>query len=122
MRLLREMRLEVQMNKGLRFYVVVWQMDITNGTMTTTIEAAHSRRYLVDQIKRGEINEGRRRYVKIQEIETPLIEMEYLQNLFSGLTSKKDSKAHKAQNVYVLELVRQAAARVMLENGEVIER
>ena len=110
------------MNKGLRLYVVVWQMDITNGTMITTIEAAHSRRYLVDQIKRGEIAEGRRRYVKIQEIETPLIEMEYLQNVFGGMTSKKDREAHKAQNAYVLELVRQAAARVMMDGGEVIER
>lgn len=110
------------MDKGLRLYVVVWEMDVMNGTMVTTIEAAHSRRYLADQIKRGEINEGRRRYMKIQEIETPLIEMEYLQNVFSGLASKKDRQAHQAQNAYVLELVRQIAARVMLENGEVVER
>lgn len=110
------------MNKGLRFYVVVWEMDIKNGTMISTIEAAHSRRYLVDQIKRGEINDGRTRYFKIQEIETPMVEMEYLQEVFSGRASKKDREAHRDQNTYVLELVRQAAARVIMEGGEVIER
>lgn len=107
---------------GLRLYVVVWEMDIKAGTMVSTIEAAHSRRYLVDQIKAGNVNEGRKRYFKIQEIETPMIEMEYLQNVFNGLSNKKDREAHKDQNAYVLELVRQVAARVMMENGEVMER
>ena len=110
------------MNKGLRLFVVVWEMDIKAGTMESTIEAAHSRRYLVDQIKQGLINENRRGYVKIQEIETPMIEMEYLQNVFEGLATKKEREAHQAQNAYVLELVRQAAARVLMEDGKAVER
>ena len=107
---------------GIRFYCVVWNMDTNAGTIETTIEASHSRRYLADQIKRGEVNGGKKKYIKIQEIETPLIEVEYIKKAFEGKTTKKERDAHQAQTEYVLQLILSHAARLMLPEGTVIER
>lgn len=107
---------------GIRFYRIVWSMDIDNGQMEVTTEAASSRRLLYDQIKAGKIANGRKKYVKIQEAETPLIDVEQIGKLLRGKCNKKEREALKDQSRYVLDLIRCCAARVMLEDGEVIER
>ena len=113
------------MNKGIRFYRVVW--DCGNNHIEQTTESAHSRRYLSDQLKRGEIayySESGDKWqpLKIQEIETPMIEIEWLLKLFTESGNKKEREAHREQAAYVLRLVEQCAARVALENGDFIER
>ena len=107
---------------GIRFYRIVWSMDIENGQMDVTTEAASSRRLLYDQIKAGKIANGRKKYVKIQEAETPMIDMIYITKLLSGQCNKKEREALKDQSKYVLDLIRCCAARVLLEDGTVIER
>lgn len=108
------------MNKGIRFYNVVW--DMQNGSYENSIEYAHSVRYLKDQIRRKEISHGEGHVLKVQEIETPMIEIEWLLKLFTELGNKKERESHADQAAYVLRLVENCAARVMLETGEVIER
>ena len=107
---------------GIRFYRIVWSMDVDNGQMEVTTEAASSRRLLYDQIKAGKIANGRKKYVKIQEAETPLIDLIYMQKLLAGQCTKKEREALKDQSRYVLDLIRCCAARVLLEDGTVIER
>ena len=111
---------------GIRFFAVTWSQSVDlaagNHTVETTIEAAHSRRYLADLIKQGKINGGKKKYVRIQEIETPLIEMEYYYKLMQGKTSAKEREAHRQSDAYVLQLIRSCAARYMDEEGAVIER
>ena len=68
------------MAAGIRFYNVIWN---TGNGFTNTTEAAHSRRYLFNQIKKNDLqyfSESGKPWemVKIQEIETPVIEIEVL--------------------------------------------
>lgn len=112
------------MAAGIRFYNVVW--NIGSG-FTSTTEASHSRRYLSNQIKKGDLryfdDSGRAwEMVKIQEIETPVIEIAWLLNLFTTAGNKRERELHKAQAAYVLRLVESCAARVALEDGNFIER
>lgn len=112
---------------GIRFYNVVWSLK--NGRMfKNTTEYAYTRRHLSDKIRRGEIEyyeeDGEKwKLLKIQAIETPMIEIEWLLKCFTGAVNKKEREAHREQTAYVLQLVESLAARVMLEDGEtVIER
>ena len=110
---------------GVRFYSVIW--DCGNGKIERTTEAAHNRRYLVNQIKKKEImyynnDSSEWSMIKIQEIKTPMIEIEWLLNLFTLYGNKKEREAHREQAAYVLRLVENCAARVALENGDFIER
>lgn len=113
------------MAQGIRFYNVVWSKP--DGSFTNTTEAAHTRRYLSDQLKSGTIayfDESGRAWsvVKIQEMETPMIEITWLLDLFTKGLTKKEREAHMEQAAYVLRLVESMAARVQLENGDFIER
>lgn len=112
------------MAAGIRFYNVIW--DKGNG-FANTIEASHSMRYLKDQIKKNYIeyfNNDCTRWtmVKVQEIETPMVEIEWLLDLFTTSGNKKTREVHKEQAAYVLRLVESCAARVVLEDGSFIER
>lgn len=112
------------MAAGIRFYNVIW--DTGNGFSNTT-EAAHSRRYLFNQIKKNDLqyfSESGQPWemVKIQEIETPIIEIAWLLDLFTAYGNKKIREEHRHQAAYVLRLVEKCAARVALEDGSFIER
>ena len=112
------------MAAGIRFYNVIWN---TGNGFTNTTEAAHSRRYLFNQIKKNDLqyfSESGQPWemVKIQEIETPVIEIAWLLDLFTTSGNKKSREEHKHQAAYVLRLVEKCAARVALENGDFIER
>ena len=111
---------------GIRFFAVTWkqEIDLVQNThkIDTTIEAAHSRRYLADLIKQGKINGGKTKYVRIQEIEMPMIELNYYHKLLQGKATKAERAAHRLSDAYVLQLIRSCAARVMDEEGQVIER
>lgn len=111
---------------GIRFYKVIWQ---SGGSYHETVEIATCRRNLNNAIKRGDIKylvEGAAeasKIVKIQEMETPMIDMQFLIELFTTGSTKKNREAHKDQTAYVLRLVENCAARVMIEDGKtVIER
>lgn len=113
------------MQKGIRFFRCIWESS--EGVMDTT-EAAYSRRALSDRIKAGQIeyihHDTQEKYnlLKIQEYETPMIELEWLLKLFTTAGNAKEREAHKEQAAYVLRLVELTAARVHLENGDFIER
>lgn len=111
---------------GIRFFAVTWgqKVDLASGqhSIDITVEAAHSRRYLSDLIKQGKIADGRKKYIRIQEIETPMIELEYFHKLMNGKASKTEREQHKAQHAYVIQLIRSCAARMMDEEGKVFER
>lgn len=110
------------MINGIRFYYVVWSFEPPEN-IETTIEAAHSKRYLVDQIKKGLIHDGRTKYYKIQEIETPLIELDYYSRLMAGdKITAKEREAHRQQDAYVLELIKSCAARYTDNKGVTVER
>lgn len=110
------------MISGIRFYYVVWSFEPPEN-IETTIEAAHSKRYLVDQIKKGLIHDGRTKYYKIQEIETPLIELDYYDRLFSGdKIGSKEREAHRQQDAYIMELIKSCAARYTDNMGVTVER
>lgn len=108
------------MAQGIRFYKCLWS---TCAGYRETIEAAHHRRYLVNQIKKGEL-----KYVnkdgsaweleKIQETETPMIEIDWLLDCFTTGSTKKEREAHKDQAAYVIRLVEKCAARVAMEGKE----
>lgn len=109
---------------GIRFYNVVWE---TGSGYTNTTEGALSFRNMKDILKRGEVeyyNEDGSAWnvVKVQEIETPMIEIEWLLDLFTKSGTAKSREAHRDQAAYVLRLVERCAARVKLENGDFIER
>lgn len=113
------------MKNGIKFFKVIWQGP--DGGFDESTEAAHSRRYLVDQIRKGDVqytddHERSWRMIKIQECETPLIEIEWLTNLFITGGKKSDRDAHAEQAAYITRLVETCAARVMFEDGRVIER
>ena len=112
------------MAAGIRFYNVIWNKG---SGFTNTVEAAHSMRYLKDQIKKKDVayfnDDGTSwEMVKVQEIETPMIEIAWLLDLFTTSGNKKVREAHKEQAAYVLRLVETCAARVALEDGNFIER
>lgn len=113
------------MYKGIRFYKCIW--DTANG-YRETIEASHNRRYLVNQMRKGELayfNEDGSTWAieKIQETETPMIEIDWLLECFTTGSNKRERETHKDQAAYVIRLVESCAARVMLEGKEVfIER
>ncbi len=113
------------MQKGIRFFRCIWESS--DGVMDTT-EAAYSRRALSDRIKAGQIEyyhqDSQEKYslLKIQEYETPMIELEWLLKLFTTAGNAKEREAHREQAAYVLRLVELTAARVHLENGDYIER
>lgn len=112
------------MQKGIKFYRVIWDCD---GTYVDSIEASHNRRYLAGSIKKNDVNYFNKsgvqgKMVKIQEIETPLVEIEWLLKLFTEAGNKKSRNSHRDQAAYVLRLVETCAARVILETGEIIER
>lgn len=60
--------------------------------------------------------------VKIQDIETPMIEVEWLMRLFTTAGNRKDRVSHAEQAAYILRLVEACAARILFEDGRVIER
>lgn len=110
---------------GIRFFNCVWN---TGSSYQNTTEYAYSRRHISDKIKvTKEVqyftdqNEPWE-LVKIQEIETPMIEIEWLLNLFTTAGKKNDRVAHAEQAAYILRLVEVCAARVLLEDGRTIER
>lgn len=110
--------------KAVRFFQVVWQTGIG---FTQTTEAAPHRRYLVNQIKGGEVayydEDGKSwSLVKIQELETPMIEEAWFIDLFTTGSTKKEREAHREQMQYVLRMITACAARVALANGDFIER
>ena len=114
------------MSKGIRFYKCLWSAD---AGYRETIEAAHNRRYLVNQIKKGELRyenetDGSAWEIeKIQETETPMIEIDWLLECFTTGSTKKEREAHKDQAAYVIRLVEKCAARVAMEGKEeIIER
>lgn len=113
------------MQKGIRFFRCIWESSV--GVMDTT-EAAYSRRALSDRIKAGQIEyycqdiQEKYSLLKIQEYETPMIELEWLLKLFTTAGNEKEREAHREQAAYVLRLVELTAARVHLENGDYIER
>ena len=106
---------------GIRFYTVVWGIDLETGKAEITTEASHSRRYLADQIRAGKIAGGRTHYIKIQEIETPMIDMSFIRRVFTGIAKKKEIEAGWDQLTYILQMVDHFAARVTSETGEVRE-
>lgn len=118
------------MDKGMRFYNIVWQHSEKGFAQST--ECTNNRRNLVNQIKSGEVSfdfsddpeqPQPGTVLKIQEIETPMIEMEWLLKLFTTSGNKQEREAHREQAAYILRLVEKCAARVLLEDGEtVIER
>ena len=111
---------------GIKFYRCVWETP--GGRYENTTEAAHSRRYLMDSIKKGIIQyysidcETPWELLKVQEMETPLIDMMFLDDLFRTGSTKKIREASAEQADYVKRLVKACAARVLLENGDIIER
>lgn len=110
---------------GIRFFNCVWD---TGGKYQNTTEYANSRRHMSDKIRvtkevcytndDGSVWE----LVKIQEIETPLIEIDWLLNLFTTAGKKADRIAHAEQVAYIMRLIESCAARVLLEDGRTIER
>lgn len=118
------------MDRGIRFYNVVWQHPEKG--FAQSLEAAHNRRYLRNQINAGEIvydfssdpeQPQMGSMLKIQEIETPMIEMEWLLKIFTTAGTKQEREAHREQAAYIIRLIEKCAARVLLEDGEtVIER
>lgn len=113
------------MAQGIRFYKCLWS---TAAGYRETIEASHMRRYLFNQIKKGEIayyNEDGSSWEleKIQETETPMIEIDWLLECFTTGSNKREREAHKDQAAYVIRLVEKCAARVAMEGKEeIIER
>lgn len=110
---------------GIRFFNCVWN---TGTTYQNTTEHAYSRRHMSDKIRVtkeiGYQNEDGSAWelVKIQEIETPMIEIEWLLNLFTTAGKKADRVAHAEQAAYVIRLIEACAARVLFEDGRAIER
>ena len=116
------------MAKGMRLFSVLWSMKTTPSGVSfdTSIEAAHSRRFLYDQIKKGEVRDGQTKYYKIQELETPMIDLDFFQELLHGeyTTSRQALKKideHRDQADYICQLIRCMAARYS-EGKKVIER
>lgn len=104
--------------KGIRFYRVIWIQGDEFYTITT---AAHSKRYVIDKARNGDYGvDGE--LLKVQEVETPLIDMEWLIDLFTSGSSKTEREAHVLETQYVLKLVENFAARIKTEDGEIIER
>lgn len=113
------------MAQGIRFYNVVWSKP--DGSFQNTTEAARTRRHMGDQIRAGAVSyqddDGRRwQPIKIQEIETPMIDITWLLDLFTRGGTKAEREAHREQAAYVLRLVETFAARVALVDGTTIER
>lgn len=113
---------------GIRFYRVIWYTPSGEQGYHETIEAANNRRHVSNLIKDGKII---RKFagcdeiaqpVKIQEIETPVIELEWLLKLFEKSGTKADREAHREQAAYILRLVEACAVRVLKEDGTLIER
>lgn len=110
---------------GIRFFNCVWN---TGAKYQNTTEYGNSRRHLSDKIRvTKEINyqndDGSAwELVKIQEIETPMIEIEWLLNLFTTAGKKADRAAHAEQAAYIIRLIETCAARVLFEDGRTIER
>lgn len=109
---------------AIKFYNVVW--DTKTGQYKNTTEASHNRRYLTDMIRKGEIkydtNGTQWAMLKIQELETPMIDMNFIIDLFTTGSTKKNREACKDQAAYVIRLIEACALRVTLEDGRVIER
>ncbi len=109
---------------GVRFYNVIWETE-HNG-FHQTVEAETSRRRLHTKIKNGEIEyffgsgQERGQVLKIQEMETPLIELSWLLECFTTGGTKESREEHKQQAAYVLRLVEHCAARVISEDGETV--
>lgn len=116
------------LQNGIRFYKVIWYTPTGKQGYHETIEPATSRRNLSNKIARGDLIykfdgcEEIAQPIKIQEIETPVIEVSWLLNMFSTGGTKAEREAHRQQAAYVLHLVETCAARVMKEDGTIIER
>lgn len=112
---------------GIHFYSVIWQSG--SGAIDTTIEAATSRRWLVDHIRTGDVKHEdapEAKPIKIQQIETPVIDFDWLVKTFETGCDKKARKEHAQEAAYVLHLVEKMAARVLYRDevgeGEISER
>lgn len=110
---------------GIRFFNCVWN---TGEKYQNTTEHAYSRRHMSDKIRVTKevsyTNDDGSAWelVKIQEIETPMIEIAWLLDLFTTAGKKADRIAHAEQAAYIIRLIESCAARVLFEDGRVVER
>lgn len=113
---------------GIHFYSVIWQSK--SGAIDSSIEAATSRRWLVDHIRTGDVKPpedmGDAKMLKVQEFETPVIDFDWLVKTFETGCDKKARKEHAQEAAYVMRLVEKLAARVLYRDevgeGEIAER
>ena len=105
---------------GIHFYNVIWQSK--SGLIDSSIEAATSRRWLVDHIRTGDVtppeNMSDAKMLKVQEFETPVIDFDWLVKTFETGTTKQERKEHANEAAYVLRLVEKLAARVLYRDEE----
>lgn len=104
---------------GVHFYSVLWQINET--TYDSTIEAATSRRWLSDQIHKGVLvyaDAPDAKLVKIQQIETPIVNMTWLTKMLETGCTKESRKENAKAASYVLNLVEKCAARIIIEENE----
>lgn len=113
---------------GIHFYNVIWQSE--SGLIDNTIEAGTSRRWLVDHIRTGDIKAPEdmkgAKMLKVQEFETPIIDMDWLEKTFATGGTKQERKEHAKEAAYVLNLVEKLAARILyrdeMDDGKYKER
>jgi len=104
---------------GIHFYNVVWQSE--SGLVDSTIEAATSRRWLVDHIRTGDVKPihlTNAKMLKVQEFETPIIDYAWLVKMLQTGGTKQDREDHAAEASYVLNLVAKLGARVKYTDDE----
>lgn len=112
---------------GIHFYKVLWRLP--SGAYEETTEAATSRRWLTDHIRIKDVTypeaDGAT-VIKIQQIETPVIDFDYIVKSFETGCTKAERREHAQEAAYVLNLIDKMAARVLYRDevaeGEVRER
>lgn len=106
---------------GIHFYKVLWRLP--SGAYDETTEAATSRRWLTDHIRMKDVfhpNGDGAAVIKIQKVETPVIDFDYVVKAFETGCTKLERKEHAQEAAYVLNLIEKLAARVKYrkERGE----
>lgn len=106
---------------GIHFYKVLWRLP--SGVYDETTEAATSRRWLTDHIRMKDVSHpvgDGATVIKIQQVETPVIDFDYVVKAFETGCTKQERKEHAQEAAYVLNLIEKLAARVKYreERGE----
>lgn len=105
---------------GIHFFRCVWRD--ADGKYFESTEAGTSKRWLYDQIKyrKGGVKPSGD-LVKIQPIETPIVNLDWLVKMFETGCNKKEREENREAACYVLHLVEILGARVE-KDGVLTER